>query len=137
MAPLLQTLSTTSFILAVVFLALGIFLFIIFDVRAVIGELTGKTATTEIARIREQGATRQYKGRSLQSIVLNTDTGPIAFSFDKLSLEAASEQETTCLANDSTSEQETSCLRYAETTEQETTLLSSDGTTEPETTLLS
>ena len=84
MAQILQTLSTTSFILAVVFLALAGLLFFVFDIRSIINELTGKTAAAEIARIREQGPVRQFKGKSLQSIILEGGGDSTNFSLDKL-----------------------------------------------------
>lgn len=139
MAGLLQTLSTASFVLAVVFLAVGVALFFILDIRSVIGELTGKTATTEIARIREQGTTRQYKGRSLQSIVLDSDGASADFSLDKLDLDAdveTSEQATSFLGGIEQGEQATGLLVDVEAREQLTVLLADDETSEQGTSLL-
>ena len=86
MVELLEMLSYGAFILAVVALALAVVFFFAFNIKEAIGELSGKTATTAIAKMREQGASRKYKGRSLQSIVLEdgADTGD--FSFEKLAL---------------------------------------------------
>jgi len=91
MAELLEILSYSAFILSVVALALAVVFFIAFDIKAVVGELSGKTATEAIAKIREQGVTRKYKGRSLQSIVLEegTDTGD--FSLEKLALDGGAD----------------------------------------------
>jgi len=88
MAETLQILSYIAFVLAIVFVALAAIFFIAFDIRNIIGELSGKTANNAIAKIREQGSTRQYKGRSLQSIVSNTDAPSTDFSLDKLDLGA-------------------------------------------------
>ena len=135
MAELLQTLSYASFIAAVPFVALAVVLFFVFDIRAVIGELTGKTATAEIARIREQGVTRQYKGRTLQSIVLDEQGVSTDFSLDKLKLGAESTD-----AAAETSEALTTFLdtSQTETSEALTTLLDSSQaeTSEAFTTLL-
>jgi len=158
MAELLQTLSYTSFILAVVFVALAVVLFLAFDIRSVIGEITGKTATTAIAKIREQGTTRQYKGRTLQSIVLEKEGDSTDFSLDKLDLQHGhqpatgkdvSEAATTLLGVDTSGESEVSEAATTllgadelEMSEAATTFLSADTSGEPEvseaaTTLLS
>jgi len=114
MAETLQTLSYTSFILAVVFFALAAAFFFIFDVRAIIGELTGKTATTAIAKIRKQGIVRKYKGRTLQSIVLEGKEYSADFSLEKLSFgkeeESLSERATCLLALEEVSEEGTVLL---------------------------
>lgn len=165
MAQTLQTLSTTSFILAVLFLALAALLFFVFDIRSIISELTGKTAAAEIARIREQGPVRQFKGKSLQSIILEGGGDSTNFSLDKLDAApkkstssakasagfstglkpdeppaaSVSEAETSYLAApapEGSSEQETSLLSVAEATEEETGLLSTTEITEGETSLL-
>ena len=158
MAQLLQALATTSFVLAVVFLAVAIVLFVVFDIRGVVGELTGRTATTEIAKIREQGTTRQYKGKSLQSIILDDSTGSTDFSLDKLDFNTersgesytsssehlASEAETSLLgateAGSNTSECATSLLGSVMTdsnvSECATSLLGSAENSEQETKLL-
>ena len=143
MAELLSTLSTTSLILAVVFFAIAVLLFFLFDIRSVVSELTGKTANAEIAKIRERGTTRKYKGKTLQSIVLDSaSSGGAAstnFSLDKIDLESnedadeetvlqASEAATSMLGDSfaqEESEQETTFLGSTESSEQETTLLGS------------
>lgn len=135
MASILQILATVSFVLTVVLLALAIFLFFVLDIRSVIEELTGKTATVEIARIREQGATRKHKARSLQSIVFEDSHDSTDFSLGKLNLgatEEASEQMTILLDEDSmdTSEQMTVLLAEdkisPETSEEMTVLLADE-----------
>jgi hypothetical protein len=142
MAALLQSLSTVSFILAVLLFALGVALFFAFRMRSVIGELTGKTATNEIAKIREQGVGRQHKGRSLQSIVsaAGSGSGSMDFSLEQLSkkpdtgslLSGQAERE-----NEHQLEIETSFLSADSMGEQETSFLSADSLLDTETSYLS
>ncbi len=159
MAELLQTLSSVSFILAVVLAAAGILIFFVLDIRAVVGELSGKTATSEIARIREEGTSRTHRARSLQSIVLDKGTESADFSVEGLGIKAAtgetarqeaslldqarevpiekaSEQETGFLNLKSASEDETGFLRPENVSEDETGFLSPETDDEQEASLL-
>jgi hypothetical protein len=68
-----MTSSITCFALAFLALVGTAILFFVLDIRGIVGELTGKTATAAIAKIREEGAYRQQKGRSLASIVGTAD----------------------------------------------------------------
>lgn len=138
MAELLQTLSTASFVLAVLLVAIALVFFIVFDIRAVVGELTGKTATSEIARLRSEGMSQKHKGRSLQSIIDSKSMDTTDFSLDKLNMpktttDEVSEFETVLLRETGISEEETSILSSAE---QETSLLPREGVSEDETGLL-
>jgi hypothetical protein len=82
----LTIITIVAFVLSVLFAVGALVLFFRFRIRDVIGELTGKTATEEIAKIREQGITRQGKARSLQVIIgiQGTDSG--SFNLEKLGL---------------------------------------------------
>jgi hypothetical protein len=73
MAELFFTLGVVCFVLAGIGLVITTILFFKLDVRALIAELSGKTATDAIAQIRKEGSSKQHKGRSLQSIL--DDTG--------------------------------------------------------------
>ncbi len=152
MGELLQNLSTVSFILAVLLLALGATLFFVLDIRGVVGELTGKTATREIARIREEATTRRHKGKTLQSIVLDSDTGSTGFSIERLGLADMSEELTsqpaegasvstedltTVLSEDTSTEEMTMVLSETTSAEEMTTVLSEDIPAEEMTTVLS
>lgn len=53
-ANIFQTLSIVGFSCMAVFLVIAIILFFVFDIPAVLGELSGKTAAKKVAEIREQ-----------------------------------------------------------------------------------
>ena len=53
MAEILSIISTSSFVLAALFLALAIFFWFKFGIPAIIGDLSGRTAKKSIAQMRE------------------------------------------------------------------------------------
>jgi len=126
MADVLLTLAVVCFVLAVLAIICTIVLFFRLDIRAVIAELSGKTATEAIARIREEGTLRQHGGRTLQSIMDAGPTGASAASgtVSETVSETASEMKTGLLVP----EQKTELLVAA--SEQKTGLLAAEQKTE-------
>ncbi|MDR0458993.1 MAG: hypothetical protein LBG68_00815 [Coriobacteriales bacterium] len=88
MPQVLFIVGVVALLLAFVALVVTLMLFIRLKIPAVIGELTGQTATAEIARIRAEGISRQAKGRSLQSII-GQETGSGSFDLQKLGLQTS------------------------------------------------
>ena len=88
MPQVLFIIGMVALLLAFVALVVTLMLFIRLKIPAVIGELTGQTATAEIARIRAEGISRQAKGRSLQSII-GQETGSGSFDLQKLGLQTS------------------------------------------------
>lgn len=70
-AGIFQTLSYIAFGIAGVFLIISIILFIKFDVVALIGELSGRTAEKQVQAIREQNRSGVSRNRE---IFLNTES---------------------------------------------------------------
>ena len=89
MAEFLLTFGIVCFVLAGLGLVATGILFFKLDIRTVIAELTGKTATEAIAKIRAESPMYQHRGRSLQNILDGSDTDGSLFSIDKLKIGSA------------------------------------------------
>ncbi|MCL2136259.1 MAG: hypothetical protein FWH40_01845 [Coriobacteriia bacterium] len=124
-------------------------IFFRFRIKDVYAELSGKSATDEIARLREQGLVRQSRGRSLESIMGNqnlADSG--SFDLARLgiyqhgSIQSAnagyqSEPVTTFLQHEAVNEPLTEMLGQTGPVEPLTELLAPPISQEPMTELLS
>lgn len=67
MAEILEIVSNVSYILAIIFFIISVFLWFHFRIREVIGDLSGKTAKKSITKMREtneRNGTRFYKTKS-------------------------------------------------------------------------
>lgn len=80
MAETLSTLSIISFVLAGVFLVLAVFFWFFFNIPAVIGDLTGRTARKSIARMRAENEKSGKKGHkeSKTNLARGKLTGAVA-----------------------------------------------------------
>jgi hypothetical protein len=128
------TIAVTCFALAFVLFVTAAILFFALNIRSIAGELSGKTATAAIARIRSQTGLRQYRALSMPTNKVEWD-GEIGFSEP---LQGQKAQPSGPLAKrggvDGSSEQKTSILR--DDHEQKTGLLQG-GPSEQQTSLLS
>jgi len=116
------TIAVTCFALAFVLLVTAAILFFALNIRSIAGELSGKTATAAIARIRSQTGLRQYRALSMPTNKVEWD-GEIGFSGPLQNQKV--QQSGPLVARDGAagpSEQKTSILRDGH--EQKTGLLS-------------
>lgn len=70
MAETLSTLSTVSFVIAVVFLIVSVYLFFLFRIPTIIGDLTGRNARKSIEKIRaanEKSGAKSYRESSINA----------------------------------------------------------------------
>jgi hypothetical protein len=146
----LMSISVTSFTLSVVAAITALVLFFRLRIKSVIGELTGKTATAEIARIRAEGISRQAKGRSLQSII-GQENGSNSFDLKKLGLQDEQDAQVLPVAEAMQTTQSAQLAQLAQSVEADsmlqasqsdqvslqTELLGNDSTAEPMTEALS
>jgi len=131
----LVLLYTLLFVLSAACAVAAVVFFFRLKIREIIREMTGKTASAEIARIREQGITRQGRARSLQSIIDATGTDNTLFSVEKLDL-AANEPMTVILSPQTPAEPMTELLDTGSPAEPMTELLVTEAKAEPMTELL-
>lgn len=136
-AELYQNISIVAFVLAAIFLLVAVILFFTFDIPAVLGELSGKTAAKQVAEIRAANKNAVAKRRKVSTSASTTQraTGKLKQNktnqltkinqTNKIDETELLQPETEMLVEDTT-------LLSPETTllNEETTLLS------PETTLL-
>ena len=95
----LMIISIWMFAFSAIAFIVAITLFFRLRIKEVYLELTGKTATAEIARIREQGIVRQSKGRSLLSVIGET-TDNNSFDLDKIGFAGSPEPMTELLGSE-------------------------------------
>lgn len=109
MAETLSTLSIISFALAVVFLVLAVFFWFFFNIPAVIGDLTGRTARKSIARMRaeneksgkkvhKESKTNMARGKVTGAMAKNQETGLLVENHAK----AVNAEETGLLSEEAT-----------------------------------
>lgn len=133
----LSLLSLVGFVLAAVFFVVAVILFFVFDIPAVLGELSGRTAAKQVAEIRAQSKQINTKRRTAPVVTSTTagkatgnlNTNPASIKLDKKSVI----QEAELLQNETELLQNETELLVEETAmlDEGTTLLS------PETTILS
>lgn len=141
-AELYQNISIVAFVLAAIFLIIAVILFFVFDIPAVLGELSGKTAAKQVAEIRAANKNVVAKRRTVSASASTTQKATGKLTQNKTNQLAKANQtnkidETEILVENTGSETE---LLSSETEllQPETELLT-NGTTllSPETTLLS
>jgi hypothetical protein len=130
-AQILTTVAIVCFTLAAVSLVTSVIVFFTMKIGTVVGELSGKTATEAIARIRSQTTTQMHAGKSLQAIINEANRSDSLLSPENVEpalsdadVQAACEGETSLLGD--SAEHKTSLL--GDSDEPETSLL--EGTDE-------
>jgi hypothetical protein len=88
----LATIASICFALGAVGLIVTVMLFIMLNIREVIGELSGKTATETIARLRAQGGFKPHRGRSLQSILDGKEAESAPFEIEDFNVASYDEE---------------------------------------------
>lgn len=148
-AELYQNISIVAFVLAAIFLIIAVILFFVFDIPAVLGELSGKTAAKQVAEIRAANKNAVAKRRPVSTSTSTTAKATGKLTQNKTNQLAKANQtnkieETELLVENNSNEtelltSETELLQpETELLTNETTLLSPETTLlSPETTLLS
>jgi hypothetical protein len=125
MADTFLTFGIVCLSLAAISLVATTILFFKLRIAEIAAELSGKTATEAIAKMRQEGSSRKHKGKSLQSILDKTGTEESRKELP-LSIETSMtfRQSDQSVNDDSSSENPTSFLSADE--ESVTTILSED-----------
>lgn len=144
-AELYQNISIVAFVLAAIFFIVAVILFFVFDIPAVLGELSGKTAAKQVAEIRAANKNVVAKRRTVSASTATTQKATGKLTQNKTNQLAKANQtnkidETELLVENTGGDNYETELLSSETEllQPETELLTNETTLlSPETTLLS